>query len=245
MPFRSFRQRKIRRRDAERKCEDKRNVLSHVKCSSLSPFTRKSTFEMIFSGYRDYQSAFDARSTSLSRYEHAAFQPSSSFHRDLPAIVLLLVFLFLIALVFTQILLLYATHPKTHAVDTRNVQQEIRQMEQTIEKSLKKDAATVEQWKSVFNVQSQTNRFEDLLRQNSTANFSTRQTKSRCDEIPANLREFRSFSLVESSKRLQRVDSSTTTRRSCTGRCEQSKKNFLTLNSAGGGRHRTVSLDIR
>ena len=133
----------------------------------------------------------------LSRYEHESFQRSSSLHRDLPAIILILVFLFLVALVLTQIILLQRKYSRQNSTETRILHEELRQMDRTIEKVLKKDSPTIDQWKYFFDFQTHSNQFEHIFDENSKSNFSTRQKKFLCNEVPPNLRKKFSFSFEE------------------------------------------------
>lgn len=147
---------------------------------------------MVFGAHRDFHSGvlpiFTSIDERLTRYEHETFHsPSLSWNRDLPAVFVLIVVLFICSLVFTQVLLLNRAKPNNRTIDARNLTRELRQMDQTIENILKKNAATINQWKNVFQVQTFSNRFENLFQQNFDENSTINEEKNLCDEVPTNL----------------------------------------------------------
>jgi hypothetical protein len=144
---------------------------------------------------REQQQQTSRSSYQLYRYNH---EPVSNnlLHRDIPPIIILLVFLFLIIIVLSQILVVHTSRYGSSYSSMQKIQQELKQMDDSMEKILRDNVLPIDKWRLLLNIQTYVYRFQDLFylfnKQNHTKyNTSDNHTKKNyCNQEPSQLSMF-------------------------------------------------------
>ena len=98
----------------------------------------------------------------LYRYAH---EPVSSnfLRRDIPPILILLFFLFLIVITLSQILVVHTSRYGTNFSTMQKLQEELKLMDESMEVLLRDNVLPIDQWRLLFHIQSYLTRFEYLF----------------------------------------------------------------------------------
>ncbi len=149
---------------------------------------------------RDQQQQTSRSSYQLYRYHH---EPMSTnlLRRDFPPIFILLFFLFLIVIILSQVLLLHTSRYGTNFSATQKLQEDLRQMDESMETILRHNVLPIDKWRLLFHIRTYVSHFQYLFylfnKQNSTttndvkSNSSDNQKKRiYCNEEPSQLRMF-------------------------------------------------------
>jgi len=98
----------------------------------------------------------------LHRYNH---EPVSSnlVNRDIPPILILLFFLFLIVITLSQILVVHTSRYGANFSSMQKVQEELKQMDESMEALLRDNVLPIDKWRLLFHIQTYLSRFEDLF----------------------------------------------------------------------------------
>jgi hypothetical protein len=100
----------------------------------------------------------------LHRYQHEPFT-SNFLRRDIPPFCILFVFVFLVVLIFSQIIIIHSLHYGSNAYAMHKMREELRQMDETMVKLIRSSSLPVEQWRVLFRVQCYFKRFRQLFEQ--------------------------------------------------------------------------------
>ncbi|CAF0846364.1 unnamed protein product [Adineta ricciae] len=98
----------------------------------------------------------------LHRYSHDPVS-SNLLHRDIPPILILLFFLFLIIITLSQILVVHTSRYGANFSSMQKIQEELKQMDESMEAMLRENVLPIEQWRLLFRIQAYLSRFEDLF----------------------------------------------------------------------------------
>jgi len=98
----------------------------------------------------------------LYRYSHEPVA-SSFLRRDIPPILILLFFLFLIVITLSQILVVHTSRYGANFSNMQKVQEELKQMDESMEALLRDHVLPIDKWKLLFHIQTYLYRFEDLF----------------------------------------------------------------------------------
>jgi hypothetical protein len=98
----------------------------------------------------------------LYRYNH---EPISTkfLRRDIPPILILLFFLFLIIIILSQILVVHTSRYGSNYAAMQKVQDELKQMDESMETLLRNNVLPIDQWRLLFHIQIYLYRFEHLF----------------------------------------------------------------------------------
>ncbi|CAF1071402.1 unnamed protein product [Adineta steineri] len=110
-----------------------------------------------------HSSSSSSRSNhQLHRYNH---EPVSSnlLHRDIPPILILLFFLFLIVITLSQILVVHTSRYGANFSSMQKIQEELKQMDESMETLLRDNVLPIDKWRLLFHIQTYLSRFEDLF----------------------------------------------------------------------------------
>jgi hypothetical protein len=142
---------------------------------------------------REQQQQQTCRSSDqLYRYNHESI--SATLRRDLPGIIILLVFLIIIIIILVQSLIVHVSRHRTNAPSKQKIQEELKQMDQSMETISRDNVLPIDKWRLLFNIQKYVYRFQDLFyvvnKENYTIyNSSDNETqRNYCDEQPSQLR---------------------------------------------------------
>ena len=112
---------------------------------------------------REQQQQQTSRSSyQLYRYNH---EPVSSnlLRRDIPPILILLFFLFLIVITLSQILVVHTSRYGANFSTMQKVQEELKQMDDSMEALLRDNVLPIDKWRLLFHIQTYLYRFEYLF----------------------------------------------------------------------------------
>ncbi|UJR25040.1 hypothetical protein I4U23_006400 [Adineta vaga] len=98
----------------------------------------------------------------LHRYSHEPIS-SNLLHRDIPPVLILLLFLFLIIIILSQILVVHTSRYGANFSSMQKVQEELKQMDESMEALLRNNVLPIEQWRLLFHIQTYLSRFENLF----------------------------------------------------------------------------------
>jgi hypothetical protein len=98
----------------------------------------------------------------LYRYNH---EPVSSnlLRRDIPPILILLFFLFLIIITLSQILVVHTSRYGTNFSTMQKIQEELKLMDDSMEALLRDNVLPIDKWRLLFHIQTYLYRFEYLF----------------------------------------------------------------------------------
>jgi hypothetical protein len=144
---------------------------------------------------REQQQQTSRSSYQLYRYNH---EPVSSnlLRRDIPPILILLFFLFLIVITLSQILVVHTSRYGANFSTMQKIQEELRLMDDSMESLLRDNVLPIDKWRLLLNIQTYVYRFQDLFylfnKQNHTKyNTSDNHTKKNyCNQEPSQLSMF-------------------------------------------------------
>ena len=98
----------------------------------------------------------------LYRYSHEPIS-SNFLRRDIPPILILLFFLFLIVITLSQILVVHTSRYGTNFSAMQKLQEELKLMDESMEVLLRDNVLPIEKWRLLFHIQSYLTRFEYLF----------------------------------------------------------------------------------
>lgn len=142
------------------------------------------------------QTSTSRSSHQLYRYNHEPVT-NNLLRRDIPPVLILIFFLFLVVLILSQILIVHKSRYGSNYSSMQQIQEELKQMDESMETILRDNVLPIDQWRLLFHIQKYAYRFQELFRlsnkQNSTfMNSSDNQKhKNYCDEQPSQLRMFK------------------------------------------------------
>ena len=147
----------------------------------------------------------------LYRYNH---EPVSSnlLRRDIPPILVLLFFLFLIIITLSQILVVHTSRYGANFSAMQKIQEELKLMDYSMEELLRDNVLPIDKWRLLFHIQTYLYRFEDIF--DSFHNDSNFASMNRTDEdgdkpMPAlHIQQWINPLLVKSNEVLLRENSS-------------------------------------
>ncbi|CAF3442465.1 unnamed protein product [Rotaria sp. Silwood1] len=130
---------------------------------------------------REQQRQQTARSSyQLYRYSHEPIS-SNLLRRDIPPILVLVFFLFLIIIILSQILVVHTSRYGTNFSTMQKTQEELKQMDESMETILHKNVLPINKWRLLFHIQTYLYRFEYFFNlfndQNNSTNENLNQTK--------------------------------------------------------------------
>ena len=129
-----------------------------------------------------------SRSTQqLYRYNH---EPNAAnlLRRDIPPIVILVVFLFLIIIILSQILVVHTSRYGSNLSATQQIQAELKQMDESMETILRNNVVPIEKWRLLFDIQTYVSHYEYLFNLLNANNQSMNsQQRDYCPEEPQRL----------------------------------------------------------
>ena len=98
----------------------------------------------------------------LYRYNH---EPVSShlLRRDIPPILVLLFFLFLIIITLSQILVVHTSRYGANFSAMQKIQEELKLMDYSMEELLRDNVLPIDKWRLLFHIQTYLYRFEDIF----------------------------------------------------------------------------------
>jgi hypothetical protein len=133
-------------------------------------------------------------SYQLHRYNHESVL-NNAIHRDIPPVIFVLVFLFLILIVLSQILLVHHSRSNKDYSTMQKVQSELKQMDETMETIIKNNILPIDKWRLVFYIQNYVNHFQYLIdlfnKFNQTKINSSDDKRYYCNEEPSQLRRLK------------------------------------------------------
>ena len=112
----------------------------------------------------------------LYRYNHEPVT-SNLLRRDIPPILILLFFLFLIVITLSQILVVHTSRYGANFSTMQKIQEELKQMDESMEVLLRDHVLPIDKWRLLFHIQTYLYRFEDLFE--SFHNISDERTTNR------------------------------------------------------------------
>jgi hypothetical protein len=115
----------------------------------------------------------------LYRYNH---EPVSSnlLRRDIPPILILLFFLFLIVITLSQILVVHTSRYGANFSTMQKIQEELKLMDDSMEALLRDNVLPIDKWRLLFHIQTYLYRFESLFDLfNNDSNLITNQSLSQ------------------------------------------------------------------
>lgn len=127
--------------------------------SSNSRLSSSSTTTTLLSDKDDQTSRFNPQ---LYRYSHEPIS-SNFLRRDIPPILILLFFLFLIVITLSQILVVHTSRYGTNFSTMQKLQEELKLMDESMEVLLRDHVLPIDKWRLLFHIQSYLTRFEDLF----------------------------------------------------------------------------------
>ena len=98
----------------------------------------------------------------LFRYNHEPII-SNSLRRDVPPILILLFFLFLIVITLSQILVVHSSRYGANFSTMQQIQEELKQMDESMEAILRDNVLPIDKWRLLFQIQTYLYRFENLF----------------------------------------------------------------------------------
>lgn len=98
----------------------------------------------------------------LYRYSHEPIS-SNFLRRDIPPILILLFFLFLIVITLSQILVVHTSRYGTNFSAMQKLQEELKLMDESMEVLLRDNVLPIDKWRLLFHIQSYLTRFEYLF----------------------------------------------------------------------------------
>jgi len=98
----------------------------------------------------------------LYRYNHEPLS-SNLLRRDIPPILILLFFLFLIVITLSQILVVHTSRYGTNFSTMQKIQEELRLMDDSMEALLRDNVLPIDKWRLLFHIQTYLYRFEYLF----------------------------------------------------------------------------------
>ena len=115
---------------------------------------------LLISREQDQQSS--RSNQQLYRYNH---EPVSSnlLNRDIPPILILLFFLFLIVITLSQILVVHTSRYGVNFSTMQKIQEELKQMDESMEILLRDNVLPIDKWRLLFHIQTYLYRFEYLF----------------------------------------------------------------------------------
>jgi hypothetical protein len=147
----------------------------------------------------------------LYRYNH---EPVSSnlLRRDIPPILILLFFLFLIVITLSQILVVHTSRYGANFSTMQKIQEELRLMDDSMESLLRDNVLPIDKWRLLFHIQTYLYRFEylfdlfnnetDIIITNQTiTNINIKKLLNKSNEFL--LRENTSYHLMNNIKHVQ------------------------------------------
>jgi hypothetical protein len=167
--------------------------------------------------YGNYQSS--DKEQQLSRFNHQLYrynhEPVSSnfLRRDIPPILILLFFLFLIVITLSQILVVHTSRYGANFSTMQKIQEELRLMDESMEVLLRDNVLPIDKWRLLFHIQTYLDRFEylfntfnnrtdnEILFNQTTTNIEIKQLLNKSKEFL--VKENTSYHLVKNMKYLQ------------------------------------------
>ncbi|CAF0931090.1 unnamed protein product [Rotaria sordida] len=114
------------------------------------------------SSFHDQEQESSHSNHRLYRYNH---EPVSSnlLSRDISSILILLFFLFLLVISLSQILVVHTSRYGTNFSAMQKVQEELKQMDESMEALLRNNVLPIDKWRLLFQIQTYLYRFELLF----------------------------------------------------------------------------------
>ena len=125
--------------------------------------------------YDEHESSSSRSQYQLYRYNHEPVT-SNLLRRDIPPILILLFFLFLIVITLSQILVVHTSRYGANFSTMQKIQEELKQMDESMEVLLRDHVLPIDKWRLLFHIQTYLYRFEDLFE--SFHNISDELTKN-------------------------------------------------------------------
>ena len=110
----------------------------------------------------DQRQATARANQQLHRYSHEPVS-SSLLHREIPPILILLFFLFLIIITLSQILVVHTSRYGANFYSMQKVQEELKQMDESMEAMLRDNVLPIDKWRLLFHIETYLSRFEYLF----------------------------------------------------------------------------------
>lgn len=100
--------------------------------------------------------------STLFRYQHEPV-PSSFLRRDIPPIVFVIFFLFLVILILSQVFVVHSSRYGTNLSAMKQIQEELKQMDESMGALLRDNALPIDQWRLLFSLRNYLRRFHDIF----------------------------------------------------------------------------------
>ena len=113
-------------------------------------------------------------SLHLYRYHHEPVP--ANLGRDIPPVIILLFFLFLIMIVLSQILVVHTSHYGSHFSMMQKIQEELKQMDESMEGILHQNILPINKWRFLSHIRIFLYRFEYLFELLNNQSHSTSET---------------------------------------------------------------------
>jgi hypothetical protein len=166
----------------------------------------------VYGNYQSSLNSYDKEQRSnnqLYRYNH---EPVSSnfLRRDIPPILILLFFLFLIIITLSQILVVHTSRYGANFSTMQKIQEELRLMDESMEVLLRDNVLPIDKWRLLFHIQTYLDRFEYLFESfnNRTELFNETKTNFEMKQLLNKSNEFlskdnTSYHLIKNIKSMQ------------------------------------------
>lgn len=146
-------------------------------------------------------------SHQLYRYNHEPVS-SSLLRRDIPPILILLFFLFLIVITLSQILVVHTSRYGANFSTMQKIQEELKLMDESMEALLRDNVLPIDKWRLLFHIQTYLYRFESLFdlfnnHSNLTRNYLSNQTIKNFNLTQLLNKDNSNYSLMNNIKHVQ------------------------------------------
>ena len=140
-------------------------------------------------------------SNQLYRYNHETVS-TALLRRDLPPVIIICLFLFLIIIILSQILVVHTSRYGSKYASMQKIQEELKQMDQSMNTILRDNVLPIDKWRLLLHIQTYVDHFQYLYRlfkqeiqssieqRNGNSSDKNFQGKNLCSEQPSQLRMF-------------------------------------------------------